>query len=134
MKNAGWFLLLVLLSPAAARADTGACALVDAKNGPFRCSVPACGETYYTYQTEQCNISGPCDAMFPVSICCGRFDNFQDLGSGTCLFTEMRDKGFKAHIMELARENEILVPTCSGAYVPARVVFQQRDGANDGGL
>jgi hypothetical protein len=134
VKSVSSLLLFLILSITAASADTGLCALVDSKNGPYRCPIPGCGQTYSTYTTEQCNSSSPCDAMFPVPICCGRLTSLQDLGSGTCLITEMRDDRFKSRILEFAEENEILVPTCSGAYVPARIAFRQGKTRENGGL
>jgi hypothetical protein len=37
-------------------------------------------------------------------------------------------------MLELARNNEILVPTCSGAYIPARIAFRERKEKDNGGL
>ena len=37
----------------------------------------------------------------------------------------MKDPRTRTRILELAEENEILVPTCGGAYVPAEVALRQ---------
>jgi hypothetical protein len=49
----------------------------------------------------------------------------------------MKDPRTRSRILELAEDNEILVPTCSGAYVPARIAFRDRKGkkgSHNGGL
>ncbi len=49
----------------------------------------------------------------------------------------MKDPRTRSRILELAEDNEILVPTCSGAYVPARIAFRDRKGekgSDNGGL
>jgi hypothetical protein len=109
------------------------CASVDGETGPVRCPSSACG-TYYTLQTESCNEDNECDYLTAISVCCGQYPNYQV--SDLCLITEMKDPGVRSRIAELAEEegSEILVRTCSGAYIPARIAFRAHKERNNGGL
>jgi hypothetical protein len=105
-------------------------------NGPYRCPKTSCG-TYTTVTSDDCNIDNEdnCQSLVPVSICCGAYTNYA-AGGDPCLITEMRDPRNKARILELAEEYEILVPICSGAYVPARIALAEhkKKGKDNGGL
>jgi hypothetical protein len=46
----------------------------------------------------------------------------------------MRDPRARSRLLELAEENDLLIPTCSGSYVPAKIAFRQRKDKQDGGL
>ncbi len=50
-----------------------------------------------------------------------------------CIITEMRNPDTKSRIFEFARANTILVPTCSCAYVPARIALREHRDKNYGG-
>jgi len=58
------------------------------------------------------------------------------IASGGCTITEMKDPQVRSRILELAKDNEILVPTCSGAYIPAGIAFRQylEKDKDNGGL
>jgi hypothetical protein len=47
---------------------------------------------------------------------------------------DVRDPRVRPRILELAQESEILVPTCSGAYVPAGIAFRTGKGMDHGGF
>jgi hypothetical protein len=136
MKKIWLVLLIVMLSAVVASAqrehaqDVGACVSVDGKFGPLRCPISSCG-TYYTLQTEQCTEDNECDMLLPISTCCGKFPSY--VQGGLCVITEMKDPRVRSHILELAKDNEILVPTCNGAYVPARLAFRQAQVRENGG-
>jgi hypothetical protein len=144
MDRSSWLLAFTLLSLATASAQHFAsqvsvkssdvsCQSVESQNGPFRCpNGSSCG-TYVTLSTETCNIEYPvCNILAPVSYCCGRFPI--DAPSDPCAFTKMRDPLVRSRILELAEENDILIPTCSGAYVPARIAFREHKEKDNGGL
>ena len=46
----------------------------------------------------------------------------------------MRNPLFRSKMRELAKNNDILVPTCSGVYVPVQVALRKYDGIDNGGL
>ncbi len=91
-----------------------------------------CHATYSTLDTVMCDGSNECDMLIPISTCCGKGGTY--VVGGTCLITEMKDPHVRARILELARDTEILVPTCGGAYVPARLAFRQARWTDNGGL
>jgi hypothetical protein len=101
------------------------CEVSPGSAGPYRCPNSSCGEEYnnpidYGACTSQ---QGACTFLNPIHICCGAYANYIT-GSG-CAVAEMRDPRVQSHILELAERSQILVPTCSGAYVPARIAFRQ---------
>lgn len=53
---------------------------------------------------------------------------------GSCAFTEMKDPHVRSRLLALAEDNDILVPTRGGAYVPARIAFRENKGNVNGGL
>jgi hypothetical protein len=71
--------------------------------------------------------------LLPIAVCCGKYPTYIDSGA-LCVITEMKEPHVRSRILELALENEILVPTCTGAYVPARTAFRKSKWRDDGGL
>jgi len=113
----------------------GGCAAVGNTFGPLRCpNGSGCG-TYSTVQTEVCTIDNEefCDLLIPVAVCCGKYPTLEDTGA-QCLLAEFRDKQKRSQILELASEYDILVPTCVGAYVPAKIALREHMERNNGGL
>jgi hypothetical protein len=66
-------------------------------------------------------VDNVCYFLVTTSYCCGTYPNYQ--AENFCLITEMKDPRVRSRILELSQEAEILVPTCHGAYVPARIAF-----------
>jgi len=129
-----WILPFVMLSIVMASGQPGsdACSSVEGRSGPFRCpNGSACG-TYYTLQTEGCNVDNECDSLVAFTVCCGKYPNYTN--NGLCGIAEMKDPRIRSRILDLAKNNEILVPTCSGAYVPARIAFREHRGKDNRGL
>jgi len=85
-------------------------------------------------QGEDCDIDneGMRFVLVPTSFCCDKYHI--PLPTDPCLFTEMRDPHVRSRLLELAEENDILVPTCSGAYVPARIAFREQKGKGNDGM
>lgn len=145
MKISSWVLVFTLLPLAAASGQRSAgpqsvkppdsgCAVVDLYNGPYQCpNGSSCG-TYYTVSSEACTIDNgeSCVVLEPTSYCCGKYHI--PLPMDSCLITEMKDPHARVRLLELAEENDILVPTCSGAYVPATVALREHKGKDNGGL
>jgi hypothetical protein len=144
MRISRWLLSSVLLSLVAAsgqqtsgqgsvRSSDVSCMSYPYANGPYQCpNGSSCG-TYVTYSGLDCSVEFPsCNVLAPTSFCCGKFPI--NTPSDPCLFTEMRDPHVRSRLLELAADNDILVPTCSGAYVPARIAFRGNKGKDNGGL
>ena len=112
------------------------CEAILSSSGPYRCPNKASCGSYHTIQTENCNEDNAeqCALLQSFATCCNTY--FEYLPVDGCLFAEMRSTGVRSKLLELAREREILVPNCTGAYVPASTVFQElRSGGKDhGGL
>jgi hypothetical protein len=101
------------------------CGVVDTVNGPFRCPNGASCGTYYTPNFEQCDIDNEdeCEFWDPLAFCCARYNLKLNPGD-PCAFAKVKDPRARALLIELAEDNEILVPTCQGAYLPLEVVLR----------
>jgi len=131
----GWLSLLVFvaLSAVFASAQSGDCELLVNENGPYRCpNGSSCG-VYYTPQFEGCVPGDPCVLFETKSFCCGRYNILLD-PADVCLIGELRNPRVTSRILEFAKDNEILVPTCQGAYLPAEIALRSHKGKIDGGL
>jgi len=132
MKKLFWLLVLIVL-PCAVSAQTTTCKNIDSSFGPITCPNNASCGSYHTYRTSDCNIELlGCVVLIPITVCCGAYNNYR-IGD-QCFFTKMRDPHFRSRIRELAKKNEILVPACSGGYVPVRFALRKYEGSEDGGL
>lgn len=113
----------------------GGCAAVDGTFGPLRCpNGSSCG-TYSTLTTELCATDNEdyCDMLIAFPVCCGKYNALVDTGD-PCLITELRDRRNRSRILELAIDDEILVPSCSGAYIPARIALREKRERGSGTL
>jgi len=50
-----------------------------------------------------------------------------------CNFTDLKREPMRSRILELAKERDLIVPTCSGAYAPARMVLRPDEERSHGG-
>ncbi|MFZ0318094.1 MAG: hypothetical protein WAL56_03135 [Candidatus Sulfotelmatobacter sp.] len=101
--------------------------------GPYRCpNGSGCGQ-YYTYSGADCNVENEasCAVMQSVSYCCAKYPINTPIEP--CLITEMKNPFTRDRILELAEDNDILVPTCSGAYLSAKMAFENHKERGDGG-
>jgi hypothetical protein len=117
------------------KSAVGNCTVLDGTFGPIRCpNGSSCG-TYYTAQTEDCNIDNEdqCNILDPETFCCGKYNIPLDPGD-PCGLAEMKDPHVRSRLLELAEDNEILVPTCRGAYLPVEIVLRAHKDKADGGL
>jgi len=104
------------------------CQSVIGYTGPYNCpNGSKCGQ-YINFSVDTCNLDD-CTMLVPYNVCCNAYPNYQ-VGGG-CSMAEMKSPRVRRRILELAEENEILVPTCSGAYIPARIAFRQYHEARD---
>jgi hypothetical protein len=47
----------------------------------------------------------------------------------------MKNRGVRSRILELAKTETLLVPTCNGAYVPAEIAFgEHKNGKGNSGF
>ena len=87
-----------------------------------------------TLDTEMCTTDNACNQLFAFPTCCNKGVGYSDGGDGSCLTTEMKDPRPRSRILEFAKHDEIWVPNCNGAYVPARVAFRLGKGRDNGGM
>ena len=91
-----------------------------------RCPVPHCGATFTSLRIDgNCKADEECESFTATTFCCGALTHYEQDG-WDCFGTEMQNASVQKHLLELAKTNEVLVPTCHGAYVPARIAFRQR--------
>jgi hypothetical protein len=146
MKRFRWLASFVMLSVAVTSAQRSvdrpspirpaevSCQAVYLYNDPYQCpNDSGCG-VHVTFSGEDCNIDNEetCMVLVRTTYCCGKYNI--PTPTDQCLFTEMKSPGIRSRLLELAEENDILVPTCSGAYVPARIALQKHKGKDNGGL
>ena len=114
-------------------AQDSECGIFKSRFGPIRCPNSGCGARYYTTQIAKCVSAEACLYWVPSPVCCGQYSTLVD--GGDCIITEFKDPKARSRIFQFAGNNDILVPTFSGAYVPARIALRERKGGNhDGGL
>jgi hypothetical protein len=148
MKRLRWLASFVMLSVAVASEQRSvdrpspikpadvSCQAVYLYNGPYQCpNDSGCG-VYVTFSGEDCNIDvdndETCMVLVRTPYRCGKYNI--PIPTEQCLFTEIKSPGIRSRRLELAEENDILVPTCSGAYVPARIALRKQKGKDNGGL
>lgn len=101
---------------------------------PIRCPNQGCGETHPAVVYEPlCDPDSPylCIDLQYGTWCCGAYQNYVD--TGDCIYAEVRHDPLKSRILELAKERDILVPTCGSAYVPAGLVLRAGREKSGGG-
>lgn len=99
---------------------------------PVNCPNAGCHEQFPSLLLDRCGIGGfgPCQYFVKISWCCGAYQNWSS--PSNCLMTEMNDRSLRQRIFTLAKEEEILVPTCHGAYIPAMIAFKaDLEGGNE---
>lgn len=104
-------------------------------NGPYRCpNGSSCG-SYVTASWEECNIDNEefCVIQETESFCCGKYQ-IPVYEGDPCGLAEMKDPRARSRLLELAKDNEILVPTCRGAHLPAEIALRGRKENVRGGL
>lgn len=88
-----------------------------------RCSNAGCGQIFTNYFTAGCDIDNVCWYFESVQVCCGAYANYAPTG-GTCGLAKYNEKELRSKLVQLSQNSELLVPNCSGAYVPARLVLR----------
>jgi hypothetical protein len=62
--------------------------------------------------------SGPCYSLVTTSTnCCGIYQNYWDYSPGGCGWAKLKDKKTESDLELLSQTEEILIPSCNGAYV-----------------
>ena len=100
---------------------------------PWPCPNRPCSGSYPQYQsTPGCTVSGApyCVNMQPTTWCCGAYQSYYILDY--CIFTDLQREPMRSRILELAKERDLIVPTC-GAYAPARMVLRPDEERSHGG-
>jgi hypothetical protein len=106
--------------------DTGCAYYPNPPNGPFTCPQGlSCGQYWTLSYGQQCDDQNleSCYVLEPIGYCCGKYRATWPIDP--CMITEMKDPHFRSRILEIAEENDVLVPTCNGAYLPARIALGQ---------
>ncbi|HVN17561.1 MAG TPA: hypothetical protein VMU05_02285 [Dongiaceae bacterium] len=129
MQRSSWTLVFLLVAVALAYGQEDLCRHYTTMFGPIKCpNGSGCGQ-YYTYQFVKCDGHNLCEDVNPITTCSGVHNSCKgydasEPGDNWCLSAEMKEPQARKRILELAQLNKILVPTCSGAYVPAKVAIR----------
>jgi len=109
----------------AAYAQDGACAS-DMNLSQNVCFSSGCQDVYPITQPVGCFIDTDC-LFWPrvFTNCCGTNYAYNVGWTNYCLFALLKDKDTQTALLELAKKEEILIPSCSGAYVPFEIVREK---------
>jgi hypothetical protein len=58
--------------------------------------------------------------------CCGIRFSYLLGGDGDCLIAQLKAPGVQAQVSLLAEKEDILIPTCSGGFVPASLLNEEK--------
>lgn len=104
--------------------------------------VDPCGSSV-TIDAMQCQV-GTCSDIFPVTTlndcfldacyafsrvsgrCCGIPFSYLLGGAGLCLIAQLKEPGVQAQVRLLAEKEDVLIPTCSGGFVPASLLNEKK--------
>jgi hypothetical protein len=116
--------LLVLVSASTLGFAQKSCADGTVLRGRATCTVGTCRETLETDLGQPCFDPGNCfELLTSGADCCGRTIPITLPTGNTCLFAALQDPNARSAIALLARRQRILIPTCTGAYLPAQYVL-----------
>jgi hypothetical protein len=122
MKKLLWFFAFPALGTGLCVAQTSTCKVINSPTYSY-CPNPGCHERFPRTPMSDCYLGEVCSYVKTQTFCCGAYQ-IQVYGGSNCIMTEYRDQKTSSKVLELARENEILIPSCSGALVPARLVLR----------
>lgn len=106
--------------------QSGTCA-VDIQGTVGTCGNSAgCSDVYpITWPGDACDFTGSCEYFVNTTTsCCGiqGYSYLTDSGT-TCEWAKFKDPKMRQDLIELAKTENILIPDCRGAYVPAGSVL-----------
>lgn len=122
MKQSLLISILVLSVAGFAYGQSGVCA-VNVTFDVLTCGNSAgCSDVYpVTWIGDPCDFTGACEYFVNTTTsCCGiqGYSYLTDSGT-TCEWAKLKDPGIRKELLELTANEDILIPNCSGAYVPA---------------
>lgn len=95
-----------------------------------QCSNQFCQDVYPLTTTDPCSFDQDCILWNSANYnCCGINGTYWATDAGICLFSLLKDKNVQSDLIALAGKEEILVPSCSGAYLPFELVRNRVLGA-----
>jgi hypothetical protein len=109
--------------------QSGACAeSVNVFQG-FCTNTQGCQDVYPITNSNPCQPYGDC-LLFPQlsTNCCGIQISYLGDWTNYCLFSLLKDKQTQSELQTLAKTEEILVPSCTGGYVPFAILRDQLGG------
>ena len=110
--------VLACLIPTAAHAQSQVCAAgITTTEG--HCSNQFCQDVYPLSSITPCEFDYECILWNSANYdCCGLNGTYWATEAGDCLFSLLKDKNAQSELIALARREEVLVPSCNGAYLP----------------
>lgn len=82
-----------------------------------------------TFWTPCLRFGGPCYSFVSTSTnCCGIYQIYYDYSPWGCFWTKLQDAKFESKLAQLNQTEEILVPSCNGAYIPFQTAVKSKKG------
>jgi hypothetical protein len=116
-------LAFLSLSPLSRAQVTNCGSSLNINNGA--CQTPTCSDVFPRTSLNDCNFS-VCDMYVKTTtFCCSLRIRYFSGPGGPCLLANLKDPESRAKVRALAETEDILIPTCGGAYVPASALKQE---------
>jgi hypothetical protein len=127
----GCFFLFCMLI--AADAQTSKCASGQGTSFSATCQSDTCLMRLRLTTQPDCTLDS-CVNFDKDSIDCCGFAVTVWIPNGNCGIAELKDKKVRSQLLILARTTNILIPTCTGSYLPARIVLANEKQNHASGL
>jgi len=92
------------------------------------CSNQFCQDQYPLTTTDPCAPDGSGGCFWYLTNtynCCGLNGTYYTAEAGPCYMALLKDKNAQSDLLALARKEQILVPSCNGAYLPLQFVRER---------
>lgn len=92
----------------------------------MQCQTATCADIFPVTTLNDCFLDG-CYAFSRITgRCCGIRFSYLLGGAGDCLIAQLKEPEVQAQVRLLAEKEDILIPTCSGGFVPASLLNEEK--------
>lgn len=92
----------------------------------MQCETATCSDIFPVTTLNECTLDS-CFAFSRITArCCGIRFSYLLGGAGDCLIAQLKEPGVQAQVRLLAEKEDILIPTCSGGFVPASLLNEEQ--------